>query len=110
QAEYVRRTATRSVILIAITPVANFTGQTLFTVDDVAGGSALAQFGDYAGVTCEVFDSSVGGMVDFIWIVDDSGSMQASQHGVGAVGNVFGTKLAAAGLNWRVAAATTNNP
>jgi hypothetical protein len=107
QAEYVRRTATRSVILIAITPSSMFNGQTLFTLDDVAGGSALAQFGDYAGVTCDVFDSTVNAKVDFLWVVDDSGSMASSQAAVANTGSQFGTKLAAAGLDWHVAATTT---
>ncbi|MBK7864482.1 MAG: hypothetical protein IPJ65_38930 [Archangiaceae bacterium] len=74
----------------------------------MAGGSALAQFGDYASVTCEVFDSSVSGKVDFLWVVDNSGSMETSQTAVGAVGTVFGDKLANAGLDWRVAGVTTD--
>ena len=48
QAQYVRRAASRSIILIAITPAAGFAGERLFTLADVGGGSALAQFGDYA--------------------------------------------------------------
>lgn len=104
QAQYVHRAATRGVILIAMTPQAMFSGQTLFTLDDVAGGSALAQFGDYAGVTCEVFDATVNAKVDFIWTVDDSCSMASSQTAVSRTGSLFVQRLAAAGLDWRAAA------
>jgi len=109
QAEYVRRAATRSIILIAITPAAGFAGQRLFTLEDTGGGSALAQFGDYAGVTCEVFDSTINAKVDFLWVVDDSGSMQTSQAAVGNTGAQFGAKLGSAGLDWHVAGVSTSN-
>lgn len=106
-AEYVRRTATRSVVVIALIPTSLYTGQALFHVDDVAGGTALAQFGDFANTQCEVFAATVNAKVDFLWVVDDSCSMQSSQTAVANAGSLFGTKLAAAGLDWRAAGVTT---
>lgn len=103
QAEYVHRTNTRSIILMAFTPIASYSGATLFNVEDTAGGSALAQFGDYAGVTCEVFDATVNAKVDFLWAVDDSGSMASSQTAVSRAGSLFAQRLATAGLDWRAA-------
>jgi len=103
QAEYVHRANTRSIIMLAITPAAQFMGQTLFTLEDTAGGSALAQFGDYAGVTCEVFDATVNAKVDFLWAVDDSCSMGTSQTAVSRAGTLFVQRLASAGLDWRAA-------
>ncbi len=106
-AEYVRRTATRGVVVIAIIPANLYTGQALFRVDDAAGGTSLAQFGDYANTQCEVFAASVNQQVDFLWVVDDSGSMQSSQTAVGNAGALFGAKLVNAGLDWRAAGVTT---
>jgi Bacterial TSP3 repeat len=107
QASYVRRTATRAVVVVALVPQSLFSGQALFTLDDVAGGTALAQFGDYTNTQCEVFAAEVGAKVDFLWVVDDSSSMKASQNAVGAAGTVFASKLASAGLDWRAGAVTT---
>ncbi|MFT3837702.1 MAG: hypothetical protein QM723_11970 [Myxococcaceae bacterium] len=107
QAEFVHRTATREVVVVAIVPASMYSGQSLFALDDVAGGSALAQFGDTTAPTCEVFLSGNTATVDFVWDVDDSGSMASSQAAVLAAGNAFATKLATAGIDWRVAAVTT---
>jgi hypothetical protein len=106
-AQYVRRTATRAVVVIAIIPANLYTGQALFRVDDTANGTALAQFGDFANTQCEVFSATVNAKVDFLWVVDDSCSMQSSQTAVANAGTLFGQKLNAAGLDWRAAGVTT---
>lgn len=106
-AEYVRRTPTRAVVVIAVIPASLYSGQALFRVDDVAGGTALAQFGDFANTQCEVFAASVNQKVDFLWVVDDSCSMDTSQTAVANAGTLFGSKLASAGLDWRAAGVTT---
>lgn len=107
QAEYVRRTGNRAVVVVAMTPAAGYTGQRIFKLDDTAGGTALAQFADFTATGCEVFGAQVNAKVDFMWVVDDSGSMQASQAAVGNAGALFAQKLAAAGLDWRAGAVTT---
>ncbi|MBI3183796.1 MAG: hypothetical protein HYZ28_16790 [Myxococcales bacterium] len=107
QAEYVRRTANRAVVLFALTPMSAYTGAQVFRLDDVGGGSALAQFGDFAGSQCEVFTTQGSATVDFLWVVDNSCSMQSYQTAVGNAGTQFGQKLASAGLDWRVGAVTT---
>ena len=106
-AEYVRRTATRAVVVIALIPANLYTGQAIFTVNDVAGGTSLAQFGDFANTQCEVFAATVNQKVDFLWVIDDSCSMASSQTAVANAGTLFGTKLAAAGLDWRAAGTST---
>ncbi|MFZ5470592.1 MAG: hypothetical protein ACOZIN_14250 [Myxococcota bacterium] len=108
QAEYVRRDANHSVVLIALSTEASYVGGQIFRLDDVAGGSALAQFGDFTGTQCEVFTTSGNANVDFIWVVDNSGSMGGYQQAVGNVGNLFSQKLGNAGLNWRVAGIGTD--
>ncbi|MEW5738728.1 MAG: hypothetical protein AB1938_07360 [Myxococcota bacterium] len=106
-AEYVYRTNMRAVVVIAIVPANLYTGQALFQVDDAAGGTALAQVGDYANTQCEVFAATVNQKVDFLWVVDDSCSMASSQTAVANAGSLFGQKLGNAGLDWRAAAVTT---
>lgn len=106
-AEYVHRASTRSVVVIALVPANLYTGQAVFQVDDAAGGTALAQVGDYANTQCEVFAATVNQKVDFLWVVDDSCSMASSQTAVANAGNLFGQRLQNAGLDWRAAAATT---
>lgn len=108
QAEYVWRTANRAVLLIAVTPISRYSGAQIFQLDDVGGGSALAQFGDFAGNQCEVFATAGNATVDFLWVVDNSCSMEDYQQAVGNAGNQFGQKLASAGLDWRVGAVTTD--
>jgi hypothetical protein len=107
QAEFVHRTNMRSVVVIAIVPAANYTGQSIFELDDTGGGSALAQFRDYSASTCEVFLADINAKVDFLWVVDDSGSMAAYQAAIGNAATAFSTKLATAGLDWRAGAITT---
>lgn len=107
QASFVWRTASRSVVVIALMPAATYSGQALFRMDDTAGGTALAQFGDYATTSCEVFPATINAKVDFLWVVDDSGSMEKSQTAVGNAGTVFANKVNSAGLDWRVGAVTT---
>jgi hypothetical protein len=106
-AEYAVRTPTRAVVVMAVIPASLYTGQALFRVDDVAGGTALAQFGDFANTQCEVFAASVNQKVDFLWVVDDSCSMADSQTAVANAGALFGQKLSAAGLDWRAAGVST---
>lgn len=106
-AEYVHRASTRSIVVIALVPANLYTGQAVFQVDDAAGGTALAQVGDYANTQCEVFAATVNQKVDFLWVVDDSGSMQTSQTAVANAGTLFGQRLQNAGLDWRAGAVTT---
>lgn len=107
-AEFVRRTANRAVVVIGVVPSALYTGQALFRVDDVAGGTALAQYGDFANTQCEVFNASVNAKVDFIWVVDDSCSMSISQTALSNIGTLFSNKLATAGLDWRAGMCSTS--
>ncbi len=107
QVEYVHRTATRAVILVALVPIGSYTGTNVFQLDDTAGGSALAQFGDFTATTCEVFLSDINAKVDFLWVVDDSGSMAASQAAIANAAGTFASKLVNAGLDWRAGAVTT---
>lgn len=108
QAELVRRSNNRAVLLFALTPSNLFTGTQLFRVDDVAGGSALAQYGDYTGTQCEVFATAGNANVDFLWVVDDSCSMADYQTAIGNAANRMAAKLQNSSLNWQIGAVTTD--
>lgn len=108
QMELVRRSNKRLMIVLAITHESDATGQKQILRDDVAGGSALAQFADTTGVMCELFEPPYNPKVDFVWVVDNSGSMQNYQNAVAQVGHLFSDKLGNAGIDWRVAGISTD--
>ncbi|MGE6756664.1 adventurous gliding motility lipoprotein CglD [Corallococcus interemptor] len=109
QAQYVHRSNNSVVVVVAITPAARYnesaTGS-LFTTADTAGGSALAQFGDADAVQCEVFTGNTA-VVDFLFVVDDSGSMATSQTFLAGAAAAVANKLANATLDWRLGMVTT---
>lgn len=108
QAQYVHRSNQSVVVVLAITPSARYTeAQSLFTMADTAGGSALAQFGDVDAVQCEQFTSRRA-VVDFLFVVDDSGSMATSQQSLADAATAVANKLANATLDWRLAMVTTS--
>ncbi len=114
QVEYVHRAnaadggvAGSVVVLIALTPATNFVEPAIFTVNDTAGGSALAQFGDATGIQCETF-APTNGNIDFLFVVDDSCSMANKQLALANSAQAMATSLSNSTLNWRVGLVTTN--
>ncbi len=108
QAQYVHRSNQSVVVVLAITPAARYNeAGSLFTTADTAGGSALAQFGDADAVQCEVFTGNTA-VVDFLFVVDDSGSMASSQTSLANAGTAVANKLGNATLDWRVSMVTTS--
>jgi hypothetical protein len=114
QAQYVHRSNNSVVVVLAITQKDrfdnpnNYPGQpSLFSVRDTAGGTALAQFGDADAVQCEVFTAG-SGQADFLFVVDDSGSMASSQKFLGNTGDALATRLATTTINWRIGLVTTS--
>ncbi|MGA9524494.1 MAG: adventurous gliding motility lipoprotein CglD [Myxococcaceae bacterium] len=106
QAEFVRRSNQSLVVLIALTPLSNYTEPAIFTVGDTAGGSSLAQFGDANAVQCETFRPG-NSKVDFLFVVDDSCSMDASQQALADAANAMAGALGNSTLDWRIAMVTS---
>ena len=79
----------------------------LFDLSDIAGGSAIAQFGDTTSVKCELFKSNDMPLVDFVWVVDNSGSMGDDQAAVSRAADYLVTLLNGASIDWRMGAITT---
>ncbi|MGC4116474.1 MAG: adventurous gliding motility lipoprotein CglD [Myxococcales bacterium] len=104
EAEYVRRSAQRTIAVISIMPASAYSGAKPFYLSDVGGGSALAQFGDAHAAQCEVFKTAAVQMIDILWVVDNSGSMEASQNSVANAGQAMIDQLQNSTLDWRIAA------
>jgi hypothetical protein len=109
QAELVHRSDKSVVVLIALTPLAAFVEPGIFKVGDLAGGSALAQFGDAASVQCEKFVPGFA-KIDFIFVVDNSYSMADHQLALANTGNALAASLNNSSVDWRVAMVTTSYP
>ncbi|HYO56019.1 adventurous gliding motility lipoprotein CglD [Archangium sp.] len=101
QAQYVHRSDQSVVVVLAITPASRFVEPGLFAVGDTAGGSALARFGDADALRCEVFTAN-NGMIDFLFVVDDSGSMEMSQSALGQAATAVANRLGNSQLDWRI--------
>jgi hypothetical protein len=106
QVQYLHRTNQAVVVVVALTPLASFTGAPLFVMSDTAGGSAVAQFGDANAYQCEPFVPS-SGKVDFLMVVDDSCSMGASQQALANAATAMATALGNSTLDWRIALVTS---
>ena len=107
QAQYVHRSNSSVLVVVAITPTARFVEPGLFVMSDTAGGTALAQFGDSDAVQCEPFTTG-NGMADFLFVVDDSGSMATSQSALGNAAAAVANRLGNSQLDWRISMVTTS--
>ncbi len=111
QVEYLHRTNAAVVVIIAITPSAaapaNPVETAIFAMSDTAGGSAVAQFGDPNAIQCERFTPR-SGMVDFLFVVDDSCSMAASQAALGNAATAMAANLNGSTLDWRISLVTSS--
>jgi hypothetical protein len=112
QTLFVHRSPQSLVVLIAVAPLAGVTGvnnstPAAFSVKDLSDGSALAQFGEPTAVQCERF-SLPSSKVDFLFVVDDSGSMEGSQKALGIAAKSAVTALNASSLDWRMALVTSS--
>jgi hypothetical protein len=106
QAQYVHRSNASVLVVLAITPTARFVEPGLFVMGDTAGGTALAQFGDADAVQCETFTTG-NAMADFLFVVDDSGSMQGYQSALGDAATAVADRLGNSQLDWRISMVTT---
>lgn len=107
RAEIVRRSAQSVVVLVALAPSDVRSERTEFALSDIAGGSALAQFGDSIGVQCDRFLTSASSDLDILWAVDNSVSMGDEQNAVAAAAAGMVARLENAPISWRVAAVTS---
>ncbi len=112
QTLFVHRSSQSVVVLIAVTQLAGVTGANrsslaAFSAKDLSDGSALAQFGEPTAVQCEQFQLPPA-KVDFLFVVDDSGSMRTSQTALAETAQAAVDALNASSLDWRMAMVTSN--
>ena len=81
-------------------------------MDDVISGT-MAASSDYVPFRRFVCQSKhfgdATGMVDFIWVVDNSGSMADELENVANTANLFVDRLVTSGIDYRVAVTTTDS-
>jgi hypothetical protein len=95
-----------TVVVVALRPASVTAEGAMFTMSDTAGGSAVAQFGDANAIQCETFKPAAG-KIDFLFVVDDSCSMAASQGALGQAASSVAASLNNSTLDWRIAMVTT---
>ncbi|WP_224245494.1 adventurous gliding motility lipoprotein CglD [Hyalangium gracile] len=116
QTLFVHRSAQSLVVLVAVTNLAAVTGPNrnsvaAFSARDLSDGAALAQFGEPTLTQCERFQvasPTSSPKVDFLFVVDDSGSMAASQGALATTAQAVVDALNASVLDWRMAMVTSS--
>jgi hypothetical protein len=106
----VNRSNDSAVLVGALTNVTQYDASELrqFDVDDLTNGSALAQFGDRTGVQCDRLEVQPRQIVDFVLVIDNSGSMDNEQNAVSAAAAQIGAQLSASTVDWRIAVITSD--
>lgn len=73
-----------------------------FRVDDVTGGTAVAEAGEALESECVSYRVDTRPKVDFIWILDGSGSMDDEINQVQGFASDFAAILQNSNLDWRI--------
>ncbi len=73
-----------------------------FRVDDITGGTAVAQAGEALESECVSYRVDTRPKVDFIWILDGSGSMNDEIDQVKGFASDFAAILQNSNLDWRI--------
>jgi hypothetical protein len=109
RAQYVRRGNGEAIVVVAVALDNDSVdgSEGYFGLKDVAGGAALARHLDRTVVQCERSVASHRA-VDFLFVVDDSGSMSSSQGRLAAAAGAMVTALDRSTLDWRVAMVTSS--
>ena len=106
----VRRSGNTSMVVGALTRQAAFEDPASgrdYRLEDLAGGTALGQYGDAIGQQCQRFASEATQSVDFIWVLDNSGSMGDELNAVQAAADQMINQLNNSTIDWRIAVVTT---
>ena len=108
QVETVVRSPRRAVVVASLVRAADYAGDAVWRLDDVANGSALAQAGDETQPACDRFTAESWPKIDFLWVIDNSGSMGDDQTALANAADAMGAQLAGAAIDWRIAVVTTD--
>ncbi|QED25753.1 hypothetical protein FRD01_00440 [Microvenator marinus] len=75
-------------------------------VDDIAGGTGIAGVGDTLEADCVSYRVTSQAKVDFIWLLDGSGSMSEEIEAVKNFADQFAQILQQSNIDWRIAVAS----
>ncbi|HEY3546756.1 MAG TPA: adventurous gliding motility lipoprotein CglD [Propionicimonas sp.] len=107
--EVISRSANTSIVVGALTKNSSPLPEArTFRTDDITNGSALGQFGDTTAVQCDRMLSVAKQPIDFVWVVDNSGSMSNKQGAVSAAATSMATQLGNSTIDWRLAVITSD--
>lgn len=104
-----RPAAGRYVVTAAVVPESKYTddaAQTGYVVDDITGGAAVAEAGETLTEQCVSYRVDTTPKVDFIWIIDGSGSMNEEIAQVRQFADDFVQILQQSNLDWRLGVTT----
>jgi hypothetical protein len=109
--EVVRRADTGATLVVGVltqqSAFDNTATNRWYRLEDIGYGTALGQYYDTVGVACDAFVTQDNPEVDFIWVIDDSGSMNDAQVALTAASTAMAAQLDNSELDWRVAIVTT---
>ncbi len=107
--ELVRRSSNSTVVIGALANKSSLEAKNnegdakFFQVEDVTNGSAVGQYGDQIAVQCDRLTVPSYQPIDFIWVVDNSGSMETKQNAVKQAAQQMGVQLSNSTADWRLA-------
>ncbi len=99
----------RWILVFAAVPTSDYedaAAEAGFRVDDLTGGAALARNGESIESDCVSYRVNNNPKVDFIWILDTSGSMADEINAVKGFARQFTQILQASNLDWRIGVTT----
>ncbi|MBI2372445.1 MAG: hypothetical protein HYV07_00465 [Deltaproteobacteria bacterium] len=106
-AEYVIRSPTTAVVLLALAPASALTDEVRFALSDLADGLSLGQARDALVPRCRHFASQTYASLDILWAVDNSASMRDEQLAVAQAAQGMVAKLENAAVDWRAGLVTS---
>ncbi len=104
------RSADRVVTVGAISTEALLDDPQIIRLNDINNSTALASAPDRVETQCDSFPSVGVSPVDFIWVIDDSGSMEQEQTAVQNAADAMDVLLSTTSLDWRIGVTTTYEP
>jgi len=106
--ETIYRGSNRAVTIGAISTDALFDEAQIIKMNDISNSTAVAQAPDRTNVQCDSFSTVGDNPVDFIWVVDDSGSMDNEQTAIANAGTAMESLLNQTTLDWRIGVTVTD--
>lgn len=103
--EVVIRNAGRTVVVGVLVPESEYRNDNKkagIRVDDLTGGVAVAKADETTQPECVSYKVSVEPKIDFIWILDTSGSMSDERNQVKRFAKKFAQILQSSNLDWRI--------